>query len=608
MDKFWQIFRLVKAYKRGLYANLFFNLLNAVLSLFTFAAIVPFLRILFGVYDHQPTMPAPTEGMSGRYYYELLTYKLDFFIQTNGAIEALAWMCVFIVLLALVKNLMLYFSLYSIATIRTGVARDLRNQLYDHAIALDLSYYSNERKGDIISRMTNDLMEIEFSVIGTLEIIFKSPILILIYLGSLFAMSWQLTLFALIFLPVSGFLISRIAKTLKNAAGRGKHKLGELIGTIDETLTGLRIIKAFDAEDRFKQRFRQHNEGYFRLMLKLYRREYLSSPMSEFISIAVIAILLFAGGQVILGGSSWMSGEVFILYLIVFSQIIPPARAFSDAVFKIKKGSASLERINEILHAPIRVNEAPDSVDIPSFEREIEFRNVSFAYDDKEVLSDVSFTIRKGETVALVGHSGGGKSTLANLLARFYDPTGGSVNIDGHDIRSLKVSSLRRLLGVVTQDSILFNDTVANNIALGSPTHSEESIQNASEVANAREFIDTLPGGYAFEVGDGGGKLSGGQKQRLSIARAIHKNPPILILDEATSALDTRSEVLVQEAINRLMKHRTSLVIAHRLSTIRQANRILVIQNGRIAEQGTHDELMALGGVYKSLVDMQRFD
>lgn len=607
MNKFWQIFKLVKGYKRSLYANLFFNLLSAVLSLFTFAAIVPFLRILFGVYEKAPVLPVQPEVFSGRYYYDLFMYRLDASIQTNGPTEALLWMCFGIIALSLVKNLMLYLSLYSIATIRTGVARDLRNQLFDHAISLDLAFYSNEKKGDIISRMTNDLMEIEFSVIGTLEILFKSPILITIYMGSLFLMSWQLTLFALIFLPISGYLISRIAKTLKNAAGRGKSKLGELIGTIDETLTGLRIIKAFDAENQFKKRFSDHNESYFRLMLKLYKREYLSSPMSEFISIVVIAILLFVGGKIILSGNSMMDGEVFILYLIVFSQIIPPARAFSDAFFKIKKGAASIDRVNEILHAPVRVTEDANAVDIPGLNHEIEFRNVSFAYADKHVLTDISFTLRKGETIALVGPSGGGKSTLANLLARFYDPSGGQILIDGHDIRSLKISSLRKLLGVVTQDSILFNDTVSNNMVLGTGGKDMDRVKAAAQVANAAEFIEKLPEGYDFNIGDSGNKLSGGQKQRMSIARAIYKNPPLLILDEATSALDTESEKLVQQAINNLMKNRTSLVIAHRLSTIQNADRILVIREGKIMEAGSHQELMALGGTYRNLVELQNF-
>jgi subfamily B ATP-binding cassette protein MsbA len=507
--------------------------------------------------------------------------------------------------MALLKNLVNYLSLLSIAHIRTAVSRDMRQKLYQKVLDLPLSFFTNERKGDIISRMTNDLMEIEFSVIGALEALLKSPVMILLSLVTLIIISWKLTLFSLIFLPISGFLISRIAKSLKNAAKRGKGSLGDLISIIEETLTGNKIIKVFNAEPQFKQKFDRMNDYYFRLMHKLYRREYLSSPMSELISLIVIAILLFFGGKIVISGE--MGGEMLIGYLVIFSQIIQPARAFTDAIFKVNKGIASLERINEILQAPLTVRDSDEPKSIPEFKDQIEFRNIRFGYYGDEVIRDVSFTVKKGQTVALVGPSGSGKSTLASLLARFYDPISGEVLIDGISLRDLKTSELRKFMGFVSQDSILFNDTVKNNIALGSNGINMERIVQCAKIANAEEFIDKLDGTYDFNIGDGGNKLSGGQKQRLAIARALFKNPPILILDEATSALDTQSEMLVQEAIFKLMENRTSLVIAHRLSTIKRADLIIVIQGGRIAESGTHEELMDKQGVYKQLVEMQNF-
>jgi ATP-binding cassette, subfamily B, bacterial MsbA len=600
MNKFRQIFSLVSVYRSSLLSNLFFNILNAVFSLFTFLAVVPFLYILFKVDGGSSKNTANANKL-----WLWASESLDSFISENGQAVALAWMCVFIVVLALLKNFVNYFSLLSIAHIRTAVSRDMRQKLFQKVLDLPVAYFTNERKGDIISRMTNDLMEIEFSVIGALEALLKSPVMILLSLVTLIVISWKLTLFSLIFLPVSGFLISRIAKSLKNAAKRGKGSLGDLISIIEETLTGNKIIKVFNAEPQFKQKFDRMNEYYFRLMHKLYRREYLSSPMSEFISLMVIAILLFVGGKIVIGGE--MGGEMLIGYLVIFSQIIQPARAFTDAIFKVNKGIASLERINEILDAPLTLKDPEFPKAIHDFNDKIEFRNLRFGYYGDEVIRDVSFTIRKGQTVALVGPSGSGKSTLASLLARFYDPISGEVLIDGISLRDMKLSDIRKFMGFVSQDSILFNDSVKNNIALGSTGINMDRIVQCARIANAEEFIEKLEGTYDFNIGDGGNKLSGGQKQRLAIARALFKNPPILILDEATSALDTQSEMLVQEAIYKLMENRTSLVIAHRLSTIKRADLIIVIQGGRIAEQGTHDELMAKAGVYKQLVEMQNF-
>ena len=603
MKKFREIFALVSGYKSALLSNFVFNILNAILSLFTFGAIVPFLNILFKT-GEEPEVPSADASVLMHLWYKF-NLQLDAYISTHGQLTALFWMCVGIAILALLKNLVGYFSVLSIAMIRTAVSRDLRERMYKKVLNLPLSYYSNERKGDIISRMTNDLMEIEFSVIGTIEAVFKSPIMIIVYFVSLFGMSWKLTVFALIFLPVSGFLISVIAKSLRNAAKRGKGSMSDLVSIIEETLSGIKIVKVFNAERQFKQKFDRNNDFLFRLMHKLYKREYLSSPMSEFIALVTISVLLYFGGAIVVRGE--LDGEFLILYLIVFSQIIPPAKALSDAFFKAAKGYASLERVNEILNVEESIQDMPNAKPMLDFQNEIEFRNVRFGYADHEVIKGINLKIKKGQTVALVGPSGGGKSTLASLLARFYDPTAGEVLIDGVNLRELKLEDARQQMGFVSQDSILFNDSVKNNIALGANGLDMDRIKRAAQIANAEEFIVRLENQYDFNVGETGNKLSGGQKQRLAIARAVFKNPPILILDEATSALDTQSEKLVQDAIFKLMENRTSLVIAHRLSTIQKADLIVVLQHGEIAEQGSHDELIAKDGIYKALVEMQGF-
>lgn len=609
MKRFWEIFSYAKKYSFHLYVAVLFNILNALLSLFTFASLVPLLRIIFQTYEETPQMPDADAGTSVGYWYELLCYKMDTFVQQNGELNALLMVCGITVTSSLIKNLVFYLSLRNIAVVRTGVSRDLRKVVYSRLLKLSLGYFSNERKGDIMSRMTNDLMEVEFSVLGTIEVMFKAPILIAAYLTTLFLISWKLTLFALVFMPISGWLISRIAKSLKNAAMRGKTKLGDLMTVIDETLGGIRIIKAFNGEKSFQSKFDQHNESYFQLMMKLYKREYLASPMSEFISITVIATLLYIGGSLILNpdGDYWMDGSVFIGYLMIFSQLIPPAKSLSDAIFKINKGAASVDRINEIIHAKIDVEEAENPVRKAEFTDRISLKDIHFSYGGDVVINGISLEIEKGKTIALVGPSGGGKSTLANLITRFYDIDSGAISVDGVPVKDISLFDLRELMGVVTQDSILFNDTIHNNITLGKDGAKTEDVIRAAQIANADEFIKDLPGKYDFNIGDGGTKLSGGQKQRLSIARAIYHNPPILILDEATSALDTHSEKLVQEAINNLMQNRTAVVIAHRLSTIKSADCIYVIKKGEIIEKGSHDGLIAEGGLYKSLVEMQDF-
>ncbi len=572
------------------------NIVNSIFSLFTFLSVVPFLYILFKVQNQNAA------GANNKWW-QIAEQALNGYVSEHGEINALMLMCGVIVVLALLKNLTNYLSLLSIAKVRTAISRDLRSKLYDKILRLSVAFYSHEKKGDLISRMTNDLMEIEFSVIGALEALLKAPIMLVISIVTLFVISWQLTLFALIFLPVSGILISRIAKSLKNAAKRGKGSLGELISVIEETLTGMRVVKVFNAEKYFAEKFNNENESYFRLMHRLYRREYLSSPMSEFISMSVIAILLFVGGKIVLDHE--MSGALLIGYLVVFSQVIQPARALSEAVFKVSKGAASLDRVNEIMNAEESVQDGTDVKHMLAFEKSIAFKNVSFGYGEKSVLKNVSFTVEKGQTIALVGPSGSGKSTIASLMVRLMDPQSGGIWVDEELLISKSISSWRNQIGVVTQDSILFNDSIAKNIALGSESVDMDRVRAVAKMANALEFIEQSPGQFEFNVGDGGSKLSGGQKQRICIARALYKNPPILILDEATSALDTQSEQLVQEAIQNMMKDRTSVVIAHRLSTVQNANCILVIDQGQVVQKGNHLELMSQDGLYKTLVELQ---
>ncbi|MEY3597707.1 MAG: hypothetical protein RL521_129 [Bacteroidota bacterium] len=593
---FKDIIALCRPYKRELLSNFLLNIVNAILSLFTFLSVVPFLYILFNVEGSKN--PAQNVG-----WWQKAESMLTGYVNVHGQISALMLMCLVIVLLAFLKNASNYIALLSIAKIRTAISRDLRRDLYKKVLKLSIAFYSNEKKGDLISRMTNDLMEIEFSVIGALEGLLKAPIMLVLSLVTLFVLSWKLTLFALIFLPLSGWLISKIAKSLKNAAKRGKGSLGELISVIEETLTGMRVVKVFNAEQYFEQKFQNENQSYFKLMHRLYKREYLSSPMSEFISMGVISILLFVGGKIVLEGQ--MSGAMLIGYLVVFSQVIQPARALSEAVFKVSKGAASLDRVNEIMLAEESVSDQLDAHDLHSFEKEISFKNVGFSYGDQPVLQNINLTIKKGEMVALVGPSGSGKSTIASLLVRLMDPQYGTIEVDGQALHSVRLHTWRNQVGVVTQDSILFNDTIARNIALGFDHVDMDRVVASSKIANALEFIAANPNGFDFNVGDQGGRLSGGQKQRLCIARAVYKNPPLLILDEATSALDTQSEQVVQEAINNMMQDRTSVVIAHRLSTVQKADRIIVLDKGHIVQEGTHESLMQQEGLYKTLVELQ---
>ena len=582
--------------------NVVCNILNAFLSLFTFLSVVPFLRILFQ--SGQDTA-AVIEIPSGSGVEKWSAY-FDAFVLEVGPSRALSYICIGIFCVTVLKNAVGYLALYSLATMRTGVSRDLRNSLYNKVLRLPMSWFTESRKGDVISRMTNDLMEVEFSVIGTIEILFKSPISILVSLGTLFYLSWELTLFSMLFLPVSGYLISRIAKSLKHAAKRGKEELGGLISIMEETLGGMMVIKAFHAESKFEQKFSASNDRFFELMRRLYKREYLSSPVSETVSLGVMATLLWFGGRIVLEGSSGLTGDWFIGYLVVFSQIIPPARSISDGWFRIQKGSASLERLEEILSAQEMTDSGRNLAE--PLKHAIRFENVHFSYGEQVVLNGIDLTIAKGETVALVGPSGSGKTTLVHLLARFYDTTKGQITWDDRPLESFELVSFRSQMGMVTQEARLFNSSVSENVTLGAANgavHELQDLEQVANAANALEFIQQMEEGWESSVGDGGNKLSGGQRQRLSIARALHKDPPVLLLDEATSALDTESEHAVQQAINRLMEGRTTLVVAHRLSTIRHADRIVVLDQGNIVEEGDHEALMARKGMYHRLVSMQ---
>ena len=615
MRQFLKLFgKYIRPYRHYVTGGIIANILSALLNLLAFSLIMPILRILFGMDQTTPVYHAldginwlrPSEwGVAVDYIVGNFNYYVYQLIQQYGPARTLLLLCIYLVVMTLIKVGVTYGGIYMLVPIRTGVVKDLRNEFNAKLLRLPISLISEERKGDLLARFSGDVAEIEYSIINLLESLIKNPILIIIYLVALFAISWELTLFVLIVLPIAGYVMGAVGKRLKRDSLEGQTQWGRLMSMVEETLSGLRIIKAFNAEQQISHRFTKANEQYRRTISQVYARQGLAHPMSEFLGTTAIAIILWYGGNLIFAGDSTITADAFIYYLVVFYSIINPAKELSRASYSIQKGLASMTRIQTILDYPERITDPAEPLPV-TFERSISYEDVSFRYEEPWVLHNLSLTIPKGRMVALVGASGAGKSTLVDLLPRFYDVTSGRITIDGTDIRQVRASELRELIGYVNQTPILFNDTIRNNITFGMDHPvSDEEIRTAAEAANATEFIDQLPEGLEYNIGDGGSKLSGGQRQRLSIARALLKDSPILILDEATSALDNVSEQLVQEAIQHLVSDRTTIVIAHRLSTIMHADLICVMQEGQIVEQGTHTELLERGGLYAQLYQIQ---
>ena len=599
--------RFVPPYKKYLCLNIFFNILAAFLTLFSFAIIIPILEMLFKIkettYTYMELGSASLKDVVVNNFYYYITEVIDKW----GPSTALMLLAILLIVMTLLKTGVTYLSSYFVIPARSGILRDIRNEVYDKIVSLPISFFTNERKGDVMARMSGDVSEIENSIMSTLDMIFKNPIMILVCLGMMIVISWQLTVFVLVLLPLAGWIMGKIGKKIKRVSREGQEQWGTLMANIEETLGGLRIIKAFNAEAKIKNRFHAENQKFYKIFNRINRRQSLAHPMSEFLGTITIAIVLWFGGTLILSGNSSINAASFIYYMVIFYSIINPAKELSKAGYTIQKGLASMERVDKILSAenPIKSPAKPKVLNNPK--GDICYNNIKFKYSSEWIINDVTLKIPHGHTVALVGQSGSGKSTLADLLPRFYDVNEGSITIDGIDVRDLKVFDLRALMGNVNQEAILFNDTFYNNITFGVENATMENVIEAAKIANAYEFIIQSEKGFKTNIGDRGCKLSGGQRQRISIARAILKNPPILILDEATSALDTESERLVQEALDRLMKNRTTLVIAHRLSTIKNADMICVMHEGQIVERGTHSELIELDRYYKRLVDMQKF-
>ncbi len=607
MREFFSILkRFIPPYKFRVFKSVLYNLLHAVFGTLSIAMLAPVLGILFG------TQPDVTESVPFAFdinslktiFYYHITHARDVY----GPASTLLFVGIVAIVATALKTGFAYLGAYETIYIRNGVVRDIRRKIFTKILSLPLPFFSEERKGDIISRMTGDVQEVEASVMSSLEMFFQSPILILVYLSAMLMMSWQLTLFVFVMLPIMGTLIGKVGKNLKRHSREGQNKMGEILSLMEETLSGLRIIKAFNAEKKINQKFSDENESYRRIQNRLMRRRSLAHPMSEFLGTIVIVLVLWFGGTLILNHTGALTAPEFIAYIALFYSIINPAKNLTNAFYSIQKGLAAMDRIDDILKAESSILEPRKPVKIKEFTDAITYRNVSFAYNEsKTVLKNINLTIPKGQTVALVGQSGSGKSTFVDLLPRFYDINEGEITIDGNNIKDFSFYDLRELMGNVNQDPILFNDTIYNNIAFGVENATPEKVKNAAKIANAHDFIMQTENGYQTVIGDRGGKLSGGQRQRLSIARAVLKNPPIMILDEATSALDTESEKLVQEALDNLMRNRTSIVIAHRLSTIKNANLICVFHEGEIAERGTHEELLQLNGIYTKLYQMQNF-
>ena len=599
--------RFVPPYKHYLVWSVVFNILSAVLNIFSFMAIIPILQILFqtgGNNVPQSLMPWSWDNLKEAFSNNA-NYYVGQLIQDIGPTTTLLVIGIFLAFMTFLKTGAYFLSSATIIPIRTGVVRDIRNQLYRKITSLPLGFFSEERKGDIIARMSGDVAEVENSIMSSLDMLFKNPILIIAYFSTLLVISWQLTLFTLVFVPIMGWFMGMVGRKLKQNSIKAQSLWSDTMSQVEETLSGLRIIKAFCAEEKMNDRFDRINSAYRNDIMKVNTRQQMAHPMSEFLGTVMIVIVLWFGGILVLSGDSMLSGPTFIYYLVMLYSIINPLKDFSKAGYNIPKGLASMERIDKILNANNDIVETPSPMHIAKFEHQIEFKNVSFRYDKKWILKNINLVIPKGKTIALVGQSGGGKSTLVDLIPRYYDVQEGEVLIDGINVKDLGIHDLRQLIGNVNQEAILFNDSFRNNIAFGVDGATDEQIAEAAKIANAYDFIMQTEQKFDTPVGDRGSRLSGGQRQRVSIARAILKNPPILILDEATSALDTESERLVQDALERLMKTRTTVAIAHRLSTIKCADEIYVIHEGEIVERGTHDELLANDGYYKKLNDMQ---
>lgn len=605
MKKFLRILAYIKPYWGHAMLNVISNILVIAFSLVTFVMLIPFLNLLFGI--EELVVTKPVFHFNAESVMNYLNYFISQIIIDRGKVDALIFICLFLLITFFFRNLFRFLAMFFLAKVRAHAVRDIRDEIYHKILILPLSYYNQRKKGDIMSRITNDVQEIDVSIMNYLEIIFRDPITIISYYVTLLVMSPQLTLFVTILLPIAGYVIGLIGRNLRKESKVGQARFSGLLSVVEETIGGLRIIKAFTAIGFSDIRFRDLNRNYTKLMVKIYRTRDLSSPMSEFLSSVVIIIVLWYGGRLVLGDSGAISAAVFVTYILIFSQIIPPAKTFTTGYYSIQKGIASAERVFEILDAEEVIMEKANPVRIDDFRKEIEYRGVSFGYQTEEVLSNINVIIPKGKIIAVVGPSGGGKTTFVDLLPRFYDAVDGEILIDGTDIRDYRIDDLRSLMAIVTQESILFNDTVFNNIVFGKSGVTGEEVIAAAKVANAHDFIMAMEEGYETNIGDRGAKLSGGQRQRLSIARAILRNPPILILDEATSALDSESERLVQDALLKVMKDRTSIVIAHRLSTIKFADEIIVLEKGKIVEKGNHEQLIKKGGLYKRLHDLQTF-
>ena len=615
MDKkrnFRRILHYVKPYWFSILMNIVFNILAIVFSLFSFSMIVPFLNLLFNP-DNLTTIK-PEFALDTDSLLALLDYYVSYIIILKGQAAALVFICLLLVIAFFLRNITTYFALYFMVGARAGTIKDIRNDLYKKIMILPLSFYSKHKKGDIMARITTDVQEIEVSIISYLDVFIKSPLTIAAYFAYMLGVSWRLTLFVVLLLPIGGLIIGWIGKSLKKDSLDGQNRFAGMLATIEETIGGLRIIKAFNAIGYSSEKFNEQNGRYTRVIRFVNRKRDLSSPMSEFLSSIIIAIVIWFGATLILDAAknpeavSSITAANFIAYIVVFSQIISPAKSFSQGFYSLQKGMASADRIFEVLDAEEVIVEKQDALPLPDFKDSIVYNNVSFHYNEVNVLKNIDLTIPKGKMIALVGESGGGKSTLVDLLPRFYDVSEGHILIDGIDVRDFKICDVRGLMGIVSQESILFNDTVFNNIAFGLEHATREAVIEAAKIANAHDFIMEMEDGYDTYIGDRGMNLSGGQRQRISIARAVLKNPPILILDEATSSLDTESERLVQEALAKVMTNRTSIVIAHRLSTIQNADEILVMVKGQIVERGKHEELIEKGGVYKRLTDLQSFN